>query len=90
VGLNQQTIDALVAGQTPNTLSTEERVAQEFTHHLVAEHQVNQELHHRAVATFGEKGVVDMIFLAGNYVTTCALLNTFAVPAPVGTKIEDL
>ena len=51
---------------------------------------VNQALYHRAVATFGEKGVVDMIYLAGNYVTTCALLNTFTIPAPVGAKTEDL
>jgi 4-carboxymuconolactone decarboxylase len=57
---------------------------------LVTEHQVNQALYHRAVATFGEKGVVDMIYLAGNYVTTCALLNTFTIPAPVGAKTEDL
>jgi hypothetical protein len=58
---------------------------------LCTEHQVNQALYHRAVATFGEKGMVDMIYLAGNYVTTCALLNTFTVPpVVVGAKNEDL
>jgi hypothetical protein len=35
--------------------------------------------------TFGEKGVVDMIALAGQYMTISGLLNTFAVPAPTAT-----
>ena len=81
-GLKPEVIETLVAGQTPETLSIDESVAHEFTRSLVANHQVDQELYLRAVETFGEKGVVDMIQLAGNYMTVSALLNTFEVPAP--------
>ena len=82
VGLRPEVIEKLVAGGTPETLSIDESVAHEFTRSLVADHKVDQELYARAAETFGEKGVVDMIYLAGNYMTISALLNTFEVPAP--------
>ena len=81
-GLPPEVIETLVAGGTPETLSIDESVAHEFTRSLVADHQVGQELYLRAVETFGEKGVVDMIYLAGNYMMISAMLNTFQVPAP--------
>ena len=82
VGLDQPTIDAIIAGNTAEALSSEERLAQDFTHRLLTEHQVDQPLYTRMVAAFGEKGLVDMLFLIGGYLTTCVLLNTFAVPVP--------
>ena len=81
-GLDDATIQALVAGQKPAGLPAEESVAYDFTHFLVATHQIAPELYEQAIVTFGEKGVVDMIALAGQYMTISALLNTFAVPAP--------
>ena len=79
---DQPTIQALAAGQKPASLSAEESVAYEFTRHLTATHQIDAELYEQAVVTFGEKGVVDMVYLAGQYMTVSGLLNTFAVPAP--------
>lgn len=35
-----------------------------------------------ARSAFGEKGVVNMICLAGQYMTISGLLHTFAVPTP--------
>ena len=49
---------------------------------------MDHELYLRAVETFGEKGVVDMVYLAGNYMTVSGLLNTFAVPAPASDKAD--
>ena len=82
VGLHADTIQSLVAGKVPEGLSEEETVAHEFTHMLVAEHQVDARMYNRAVAAFGEKGLADLIFLAGNYMTVSALLNAFDVPVP--------
>ncbi|RZK23215.1 MAG: carboxymuconolactone decarboxylase family protein [Hymenobacter sp.] len=81
-GFDAATIQALVAGQKPTALAAEESVAYDFTHRLVATRQLDAALYEQAVVTFGEKGVVDMIALAGQYMTISALLNTFAVPAP--------
>ena len=82
VGLDQSTIDAIVAGTTAGALTVEERLAHDLTHRLVTEHQIDQSLYEQAVTTFGEKGLVDLLFLIGGYLTTCLLLNAFAVPAP--------
>jgi len=81
-GFDEATIRALVAGQQPGSLSAEEGVAYEFTHRLSTAHQIDAALYGQALATFGEKGVVDMIYLAGQYMIISGLLNTFAVPAP--------
>lgn len=81
-GFDDATIQALVAGQKPAALSAEESVAHDFTRSLAAAHQVATPLYEQAIITFGEKGVVDMIVLAGQYMTVSALLSAFAVPAP--------
>ena len=81
-GLHEDTIQTLVAGHIPEGLSEEETVAHEFTHMLFTEHQVDAKMYGRAVGAFGEKGIADLIFLAGNYVTVSALLNAFEVPVP--------
>jgi len=82
VGLAAATVQALAAGQKPAGLTPEESVAYDFTHRLATVHQIDAELYEQALVTFGEKGVVDMIYLAGQYMTISGLLNTFAVPAP--------
>lgn len=82
-GLDASSICALAAGEAATeTLSVEESAAHEFTRVLVAERRVDAELYARTVEIFGEKGVVDMIHLAGNYMTVSVLLNAFEVPAP--------
>ncbi|MGI4831838.1 MAG: carboxymuconolactone decarboxylase family protein [Janthinobacterium lividum] len=82
-GLDAPTIAALAAGQTPATLAPDELVAHEFTRLLTSEHRVPEDVYQRALDHFDEEGVVNMIYLAGSYMSTCALLNAFAVPAPL-------
>jgi 4-carboxymuconolactone decarboxylase len=81
-GFDEATIKALVAGQKPTSLAHEESVAYDFTRSLSAEHQISPDLYEQAIVTFSEKGVVDMIYLVGQYMTISGLLNTFKVPAP--------
>ncbi|WP_324674331.1 carboxymuconolactone decarboxylase family protein [Hymenobacter sp. GOD-10R] len=81
-GIDEHKIQLLAAGQKPEGMSIEEDVAYDFTHQLTTTHQIDPTLYERARVTFGEKGLVDMIYLAGQYMTISGLLNTFAVPAP--------
>ena len=83
-GLEHETIEALAAGRTPQTMPDDQRVAHEFARSLAAEHKVAPELYARAEETFGRKGIVDMIHLTSLYMGTSALLNAFAVPVPTG------
>ena len=82
-GLEKPVIDALAAGQTPDRLTDEQKIAHNFARQLAAERRIDPDLYGRAVAVFGETGVVNMIHLIGLYMSTSALLNAFAVPVPV-------
>jgi len=84
-GLPDEAIRALAAGQPPTGLSADEVLAHEFTQQLAITHQISPDLYQRAAKTFGEKGVFDMILLAGQYMTVSALLNSFAIPAPTAS-----
>jgi 4-carboxymuconolactone decarboxylase len=81
-GLSEDTIGALAVGEPATELNEQEQVAQQFSLHLVRERRIDDELYRIALRFFGEKGLVDMIMLAGCYLVVCSLLNAFAVPAP--------
>lgn len=53
-----------------------------YARQLSAEHRADVDLYSAAVRTFGEQGVVDLTYLIRIYHLTCALLNSFGVPAP--------
>jgi 4-carboxymuconolactone decarboxylase len=86
VGLSDDAIRDLAAGRPPAELNEQERIAQQFTLQLAAELHVEDELYRTAAGHFGEKGLVDMVVLAGCYHMVCSLLNAFAVPAPPAAK----
>ena len=81
-GLPEAAIQRLAAGLPPQGLPAAETLAHEFTHQLLTTHQVADELYQRGIATFGEKGVFDLLALAGQYRLVSAILQPFAVPAP--------
>ena len=82
VGLPEEVVQAVAAGQTPEGVSEQEAAAYEFAHRLAANHRVDPAAYTRAKAAFGDKGLVDIVMLVGLYLTTCAALNAFEVPVP--------
>ena len=82
VGLPEDAVKALAAGQVPGGLSEQEESAYAFAHQLAAERRVAPETYARAKAAFGDKGLVDVVMLVGLYLVTCAALNAFEVPVP--------
>lgn len=82
VGLPEEVVQALAAGQLPEDLSEQETSAYQFAHQLAATHRVDAATYARAKAAFGDKGLVDIVMLVGLYLLTCAALNAFEVPVP--------
>ena len=76
------TVRDLLAGRARTELNEQERIAQRLTLQLATKLYVEDELYRTAAGHFGEKGLVDMVVLAGCYHMMCSLLNAFAVPAP--------
>lgn len=56
-----------------------------FTRQLVRDRRVDDATYARVQSMFGVKGLVDMVHLIGFYLTTCALLNAFDIPAPLAS-----
>ena len=81
-GLPDDVIQAIVSGQPPKDVSSQEAAAYEFTRQLAATRRVDPAAYAQAKAAFGDKGLVDIVMLTGLYLTTCALLNAFEVPVP--------
>ena len=82
VGLSEDVVRALAAGEAPIGLTLHESLAQRFTRQLAAEHRIDEGLYREAEEAFGRHGLVDLISLIGIYQQVCALLNAFEVPAP--------
>ena len=81
-GLSEACARALAAGASCQELAPEEEVAQRLALALTADHAVADPLYREGVRHLGEKGLVDLVVLAGCYHTVCGLLNMFAIPAP--------
>lgn len=88
VGLSGTAVAALTSGASCSELSGPETIAQRFALALTAVRTVEDDLYARASQAFGEKGLVDLVVLAGCYHLVCALLNAFAVPVPDRSSLE--
>lgn len=81
-GLQQAVIDAIVAGREPPPLPTELALAHRLGRCLAAGSAVDDDTYADAIAAFGVPGLVGLVCLAGQYLTTSALLTCFDVPVP--------
>jgi 4-carboxymuconolactone decarboxylase len=81
-GLSTAAIEALSAGRASECLKGDDDVARRFALALTAEHRVNDALFEEARQTFKERGVLDLIILAGCYDLVSSLLNAFEIPKP--------
>ena len=82
VGISETAIQALVVGDSSEDLLPEEQIAHRFARKLTLDRKVDAELYREAERAFGRTGLVDMVYLVGMYLLTCALLNAFEIPAP--------
>jgi 4-carboxymuconolactone decarboxylase len=82
-GIPADAVHRLGAGTLPDTVSDDEKVAYRFARQLSTSHRVDDATFVQARNAFGDRGITDLIILAGTYYTVCGLLNVFDVPAPI-------
>jgi len=82
VGLTEAVIERLCRGETPAELTPRQLVAHRFARQLTREHKVDEQLYREAESLFGSATLVDLVYLVGLYLLTCALLNAFEIPRP--------
>jgi 4-carboxymuconolactone decarboxylase len=82
-GVAQDTIDEIFQQRRPEAAPDDEKLVYDVAHALHASRDVPPEVYHRAVARFGEQGVMELVATVGFYTLVSMTLNTFDVQAVV-------
>jgi 4-carboxymuconolactone decarboxylase len=74
-GLAKSTIDAIAEGRRPEGMKEDEAVAYDFSIELHKRRSVSDTSYARALALFGERGIVDLIGVTGYYSFLAMMMN---------------
>ena len=83
-GLGQDTIDALTAGQVPDTLPDASRAALEAVDAVVAKQSIPAEVQQRFVEVHGDAGIVELVALCGLYTIMGNMVTAFDIEVEEG------
>jgi 4-carboxymuconolactone decarboxylase len=83
-GLAPAIADDLARNKRPASMQADEAIVYEFCTALHTTHAVDDALFERAVATLGERGVMDLIGVSGYYTLVSMVLNVAEIPLPAG------
>jgi 4-carboxymuconolactone decarboxylase len=81
-GLAPTLIEALAVDREPTGLEADEETVLRFCRELHQSHAVNDSVYARALALFGEDGVVELTALCGYYALLAMVLNVARTPTP--------
>ena len=85
-GIAGATIAAIGRGRRPARMTAEEAIVHDYLRELHSRQAVSDRTYARAVAAFGEAGVVDLTAVAGYYATLAMILNVARTPVPAGER----
>ena len=85
-GLAQEIIEAIRVGVAPPLQSDAARAVYAFVTEYFTQHRVSDATYERALALFGERGVVDLVGVVGYYGLVSMTLNVFEVALPDGVE----
>ena len=83
-GLAAVICDAIAAGEPPQGMSGDEAAVFEFTSQMLKRNGVSDKAFAAMEQKFGERGILDLIYLVGHYSTVAFLLNVDRHPLPQG------
>jgi 4-carboxymuconolactone decarboxylase len=85
-GLDPRVADELAMNKRPAGMKEDEAAVYDFCIQLHRDKKVGEAAYKRAVALFGEKGVMDLVGVSGYYTAVSMTLNVAEVPVPPGQK----
>jgi 4-carboxymuconolactone decarboxylase len=85
-GLSSAHIAAIADGRRPENMTDEEALIYDFCTELLDNQSVSDATYARAVAKFGEPGVVEAASLEGYYAYLSMIMNVARSPMPAGVK----
>jgi 4-carboxymuconolactone decarboxylase len=85
-GLNAAIIAAIADGRRPERMAEDEEILWDFCNELLHNKSISDPTYARALAKFGEAGVVEAASLEGYYTYLSMVMNTARSPLPANTK----
>ena len=83
-GLPGAVVDGIAAGSRPAGMDEQAALIYDFVAELQRNHAVSDDTYARAVAAFGERGVIDLVGIYGYYATLAMIMNVARTPLPAG------
>src|SRR6202163_612180 len=87
-GLSAAFIDAMAAGVRPAAMTADEAIVLDFCEQLLATRQVDDTNFKAMADRFGERGIVELVGLMGQYHTLSMLFAIDRYPLPEGARQE--
>jgi 4-carboxymuconolactone decarboxylase len=84
VGMTQEELDTLDAGETPTSFNAREQVVLAATRALVSERDLDDAMFEEALRLLGRTTLADLVTLVGYYDLLALSLRTWRVPLPTG------
>jgi 4-carboxymuconolactone decarboxylase len=85
-GLKPEIIAAVAEGRRPDHMADDETILYDLCTELQRNHAVSDTTYARALAKFGEAGIVEATSMAGYYALLAMVMNTARTPLPAGAK----
>ncbi|MEZ5816144.1 MAG: carboxymuconolactone decarboxylase family protein [Hyphomicrobiaceae bacterium] len=89
-GLRKDIIEAIAAGRRPDAMGMDEATIYDFLDELCRTRNVSDATYGRAVAMFGEKGIIDLIGIHGYYSLLAMILNVTHTSGGVAPELPPL
>jgi 4-carboxymuconolactone decarboxylase len=83
-GLRREIADAIADGRRPTEMAEDEEVAYDMATEILRLKRVSDATYDRAIAKFGEQGVIDLLGVVGYYNFLAIVLNAARTPLPDG------
>jgi 4-carboxymuconolactone decarboxylase len=81
-GVGEDVIAAIAQGRRPLTMTEDQALVHDMFDELQRNRCVSDETYARALAAFGEKGIVELVGIVGYYSTLAMIMNVARTPAP--------
>jgi 4-carboxymuconolactone decarboxylase len=85
-GLSPEIIKAVAEGRRPMGMSDEEEIVHDFCIELHHNKSVSDAIYARALAKFGERGIIDLASVNGYYALLSIAMNVARTPPPKGAE----
>ena len=89
-GVDRSVIEALAEGRYPKQMADDEEVAYAICDELTRTKGICEKTYRRAIETFGERGVIDIVAVYGYFTTVCAIMNVAHTPPPAQTDVPRI